>query len=407
VEPSAPPSSRAIPARAAATALLDDPARLAAALTLAALLLAPIGFWLVRPLVLVLALAGLLLPGLAARAPFWLGLATLSALRVAMDWPLSDNHAYLVPAWCLALALSPPASDAPGRLALSARSLIFVVFALAVVQKLLVSPDYLDGTFFRVTLLGDPRFETSSIQSKMQNYHREAVVLRKRSRAAGRPWVIFGDEQSTAQDGVLPDEEDPDHDIPRIEALWGNLIGGGAGVEWYFGYEHPHNDLNCEDWRSRDAMWDQTRYALDFFQRYLPFWEMSPADALANPPARPEAEEDGGEKEEDSEETSGGSGQPDEAAETDGEEASEEQSPKRVRVLAKVPEIYAVQLPEGGEASLTVGSGRYRVEWYDPRNGGDLQQGEVQWITGPGTKTLGPPPSDPDLDWMALVRRSQ
>ncbi|MEZ5397232.1 MAG: hypothetical protein R2724_31255 [Bryobacterales bacterium] len=41
-------------------------------------------------------------------------------------------------------------------------------------------------------------------------------------------------------------------------------MGGGAGVEWYFGHQYPHMDINMEDWRSRDRMWDQTRYALEF-----------------------------------------------------------------------------------------------------------------------------------------------
>ena len=59
--------------------------------------------------------------------------------------------------------------------------------------------------------------------------------------------------------------------------LWGNLMAGGAGVEWYFGYNFPHNDLNCESWRSRDHMWDLTRYALEFFHNHLPFAQMEPS----------------------------------------------------------------------------------------------------------------------------------
>ena len=57
-------------------------------------------------------------------------------------------------------------------------------------------------------------------------------------------------------------------------------MGGGSGVEWYFGYQYAHMDLNCEDWRSRDVMWDQTRHALEFFQKHLPFWEMWPANGI-------------------------------------------------------------------------------------------------------------------------------
>ncbi len=44
----------------------------------------------------------------------------------------------------------------------------------------------------------------------------------------------------------------------------------------------PHSDLSCEDWRSREKLWDQTKVALDFFHNYLPFPEMQNADELTN-----------------------------------------------------------------------------------------------------------------------------
>ncbi len=56
------------------------------------------------------------------------------------------------------------------------------------------------------------------------------------------------------------------HDI-RKYCLWGNLMAGGAGVEYYFGYQLPEHDLNLEDFRSRDKSWDYCRIALDFFSR--------------------------------------------------------------------------------------------------------------------------------------------
>jgi hypothetical protein len=93
---------------------------------------------------------------------------------------------------------------------------------------------------------------------------------------SGRPWFVSLDEIGPANDGVLTDAEDPEHHEVRHHALWGNLLAGGAGVEWYFGYKHPHADLNCEDWRSRDAMWDQTRHALEFMRR-IPFTEIKPS----------------------------------------------------------------------------------------------------------------------------------
>jgi hypothetical protein len=212
-------------------------------------------------------------------------------------------------------------------------------------------------------LLGDPNFEASSIQGSMENYNNNAIAMRQRTADAGRKWAIFGDEQSSAQVGVMPDSDDPDHDIPRIQALWGNLIGGGSGVEWYFGYNYPNMDLNCEDWRSRDRMWDQTRYALEFFHAHLPFWEMAPDNSLAS-------------------------------------------GAKDARVLAKPGEVYAVQLPSGGSVRLNLAEGDYSVRWYNPRAGGELQEGSVTSVQGPGAKPLGNPPAEHRKDWVVLVKKS-
>ena len=50
-------------------------------------------------------------------------------------------------------------------------------------------------------------------------------------------------------------------------------LTGGAGVEYYFGYSYDHSDLTCQDLRSRDNMWTQSKYALDFFTNNgIPFW---------------------------------------------------------------------------------------------------------------------------------------
>ena len=211
-------------------------------------------------------------------------------------------------------------------------------------------------------ILGDPFFECTSIQAFPKSYHHAAIALRKRSAEAGRKWVIFGDEQNPATRGVLPDAADPTHDEARVEALWGNLIGGGGGVEWYFGSKFPNMDINCEDFRSRERMWDQTRNALAFFDRHLPFAEMEPDDSLV-------------------------------AGVPDG------------RVLHRGEEVFAVQLPSGGDASLKLGAGTYSIRWYDPRAGGELQTGTVATVRGPGVKAIGAPPAEPGKDWVALVQK--
>jgi hypothetical protein len=131
---------------------------LAAQLTCATLLLAPVGNWAVRPLALGLGALGLLLPGAAVAPALWIALALLAGVRVFLDFPMSDNHGYLLTIWCSALAVALASPRPRAVLARNARLLIGLAFALATLQKAL-APDYLDGTFFRWALAEDPRFE--------------------------------------------------------------------------------------------------------------------------------------------------------------------------------------------------------------------------------------------------------
>jgi len=156
------PGARGVAERAAqrlAELGTRDAPLLAAQLTCAALLLAPIGGWGVRPLVLVLAVAGLLAPAVAASARFFALLAVLAGVRVLLDWPLPDNHAYLLAIWCSAVAVSFASPRPRAVLARNARLLVGLAFALATLQKAVIAPDYMDGTFFRWALAVDPRFE--------------------------------------------------------------------------------------------------------------------------------------------------------------------------------------------------------------------------------------------------------
>lgn len=132
---------------------------LALRMTLVNLLLRPVGSWAVRPFNVALAALGLLVPGLFRTPLLWLVLTVLTGLRVVLDWPLPDNHAYLLFYWCLAVTISLVMGDPARLLAINARLLIGLVFAFSVLWKLVLSPDFMNGTFFGVTLLTDPRFE--------------------------------------------------------------------------------------------------------------------------------------------------------------------------------------------------------------------------------------------------------
>ena len=116
-----------------------------------------------RPVILAvfllgLAAIGVTLPGQLRRPPLWIALTTLTALRVILNWPMADNHAYLLCYWCLAVAIALVSQDPRACLAFNGRLLIGLAFVLAALWKFALSPDYLDARFFRVLMLTDPRF---------------------------------------------------------------------------------------------------------------------------------------------------------------------------------------------------------------------------------------------------------
>ena len=145
-----------IQARVADTSL--EPVDLALRLTLLSMLLRPIGAGVVRPCILGLAAAGLLLPGLLRHPGLWMALTILTGVRVVLDWSLADNHGYLLCYWCVAVSMALCSRAPSACLFVNGRLLIGLAFFFATLWKVGLSPDYLDGRFFRVTMLTDPRF---------------------------------------------------------------------------------------------------------------------------------------------------------------------------------------------------------------------------------------------------------
>ncbi len=181
----------------------------------------------------------------------------------------------------------------------------------------------------------------------------------RRSREAGRPWIVAFDEQRMGSNGIVTDAADDSRLDERRNHLYATLMAGSWSIEWYFGYESfPDDDLHLEDWRTRETIWRESNHAVEFFHQYLPFWETEPVDELT-------------------------------AREDD-------------FVLAKAGEVYAVYVPDGGPTRLELPEGEYVVAWFDPREGGELVDGGM--VTGPGPRSLGRPPADRELDWLALVR---
>jgi hypothetical protein len=132
-------------------------------LTAILLLLRPLDVWWLAPFVLAAACLSLTVRAVR-RAPLtWILIATLVGARVVAVWPLSDNHIYLLAYWCLAIGLALSTGASAATLSASSRWLLAAAFVMAVVWKAVLSPDYTDGRFFRVTLLTDERFADAAL----------------------------------------------------------------------------------------------------------------------------------------------------------------------------------------------------------------------------------------------------
>lgn len=223
--------------------------------------------------------------------------------------------------------------------------------------------DWFDGLYGT-----NSKFTGASLQTNKEdfrNVHKSVLRILNDSKEAGKIWAVACDEPGDAQHALITDAEDPQHNDARKNGLWGAMMAGAWGTEWYFGYKHPHSDLSCQDFRSRDLFWDQGRWCLEFFNNnQIPVWEMESMDALIS---------------------------------SEGD-----------YVLAKPGSIYVVYLKNGGESSLDLGNDNvaYELQWYNPRKGGALQKGKVKTISGSGKKSLGMPPKEKDQDWVVLVSKS-
>lgn len=105
-------------------------------------------------------------------------------------------------------------------------------------------------------LLGDPDYSGMSLQ--VHHYYFDKVFeWTQKSEKAGRPWMVTVDEPLGWEFGARPDAMDPTRRREIQGVLWPVFMGGGAGVDWYFGWQNnaPTSDLSNEDQRTRHELW--------------------------------------------------------------------------------------------------------------------------------------------------------
>ena len=209
-------------------------------------------------------------------------------------------------------------------------------------------------------LLGFEQLDGPSMQiAEVEKIHDRIVHFINASAKTQKPWIVNMDEIGWSWKGVMPDAFDQQHDTVRHYALWGSMMAGAAGAEWYFGYRYPNNDLMCEDFRSREGWWKQTRIAHDFFENYLPFTEMQSMDSIVDS--------------------------------------------KYAYCLGLEGKIYAIYLPKGENIHISLPTGKYSLQWFNPREGGKLIQSAVITLKGGQNNSLGMPPQETEKDWVALI----
>lgn len=209
------------------------------------------------------------------------------------------------------------------------------------------------------------------------------------SRYANRPWVIGYDEMGGAGGGApvdpdypanqlasVPQVESPSREYFRRHAIWSSLTAGGEGVELYYGYRSGCGDLDCQDHRTRAAMWGDARRALEFFERHVGNHALT---MLAD----------------------------DELTANDSNDY----------VFADPGRIYVVftASPEPVQLTMLGQSGRYRVAWYDVMAGGALREGSIPTLEvamdafsvarRPYQVDLGQPPAGGSGEWAIIVTK--
>ncbi len=297
-------------------------------------------------------------------------------------------------------------------------------------------------------------YRGASLQIDLYDVYDVTRFLRMAAELAGAPWVIFLDETRPGPAGmalgqvnaaVARDDHDAEHNDGRKGALWANIMGGGAGMNTYVGFGTDVGeksktaskvdvpDLMLEDFRAYDKWWDQMRAAHEFFVgNSIPFQDLrnrsellstgwalegkglivayfpngpvggnrasatgaayaprfprpgaglgTAADPFWNPKGKLTPGAHGGP----------GSADPNAGANP------------RIKTWIAGPGSPS----ETPTVDLSAYKGAYEVRWYDPIRGGALQTGSVATLTAGGKDwvEVGRPPSDPQRDWLLLVR---
>lgn len=222
-------------------------------------------------------------------------------------------------------------------------------------------------------MYGDPRWSMTSIQLNQRPIHEVTEAIRNDSIKAGRPLPVSLDEFTLDRGQRASHLPVDDADGHRREKIWPTLMSGGI-IEFIL-----ENLLKTDSFKTpeREKLWRYLWFARKFMEDELPFWEMDPADELAKDASTFPV--------------------------PIGKGKTVDMGPQ---VFAKPSEVFVVYYPVSertGRLDLSGLKGAATQQWYNPRTGEFV--GEAKQIEGGTAREVGPPPADPKLDWVLLVRK--
>ncbi len=198
-------------------------------------------------------------------------------------------------------------------------------------------------------LLGTQWYSGPSFQwGYNDNIHSKVNFWRYQSAQHGKKWVVSMDEA-----WVGPETYSLDH--WRKEIVWGTIMAGGAGTEFYVG---AGKDVVLQDLKRYHDYYRYSGIAVKFMQKYIPMKTLYPNDNYI------------------------GNGW-------------------TLKNNSKV----LLYLRNGGTRDIDLPKGTYTVRWYDPRHGGILQVGTKSIVTGGASKNIGYAPSYHAKDWVVWIEK--
>lgn len=200
-------------------------------------------------------------------------------------------------------------------------------------------------------LNGTSALTTISVQGNFgeaSHGHDEIRTVKDLATADNKEWVVRYTEPFSGRS--------PNIELWTENSLWASITAGASGIHYYAG---GGQDVTEDDYTEYAPYYQRMKHAKDFIEdNSIPVWDMSNDDA----------------------------------------------SISTGYLLSGSNNYHIAFLPDGGSATIDLeGTNDYTVKWFDPRDGGDLQDGSVTNISSGNNVSIGNPPSDTSSSWVALI----